>query len=130
MATRVYIPSPGADIHIAAIQRDLRLWLADVVARDVRIFAPVDTAYMKTHVVVEDDGRRVHVLGAGIPPNVEVPAYVEYGTRPHDIPNAFGFGFTAHHPGTQAQPFMRPAAYRRRAIPPWVVQARANLADR
>jgi hypothetical protein len=130
MAARVYIPSPGADIHIAEIQSQLRHWLAEAVAKDVRIFAAVDTGYMKTHVRVEEDGHRVHVLGAGIPPNVDVPAYVEYGTRPHDIPNAWGLGFTVHHPGTSAQPFMRPAAYRRRAIPPWVVNARASLAPR
>lgn len=109
MVTRIYIPAASAEIHIAEVNSKLRDWLADAVARDVRIFAPVDTGYMKTHVVVEDDSHKVHVLGAGIPPNKDAPVYVEYGTQQ-----------TPNHSATPAQPFMRPAAYRRRAIPPWV----------
>lgn len=52
--------------------------------------------------------------------------YVEYGTAPHWI-NSHGpwplrddhgnvFGRRVWHPGTQAQPFMRSAAYRRRRL--------------
>lgn len=131
MAFRAYVPAPTADIHIEAIQSDLREWLCGAVARDARRYAPRDTGFLKHHGIVEaPDHSRVTAIGAGTPPNPDAPVYVEYGTRPHDIPNAFGFGFTAHHPGTRAQPFLRPAAYRRRAIPPWVVHARANLADR
>jgi hypothetical protein len=121
-----YVPAASAEIHIAHINSKLRHWLAGEVKQDVERFAPVDTGYMKTHVRIEADAAIVHVLGAGIPPNREAPVYVEYGTRPHDIPNAFGWGFTAHHPGTRPQPFMRPAAYRRRAIPPWVVQLKGS----
>jgi hypothetical protein len=117
-------------VHIAAIERNIRHWLADEIARDIRVLAPVDTGYMKTHVVVVLDATRVRVLGAGIPPNKDAPVYVEYGTRPHDIPNAFGWGITVRHPGTRAQPFIRPAAYRKRPIPPWVIHARASAADR
>ena len=127
---RVYVAAPMADVHIREIQTDIRHWLADVIARDMRILAAEDTGYMKTHIVVEDDARRVRVLGAGIPPNRDAPIYVEFGTRPHRIPNAFGWGITVMHPGTQAQPFMRPAAYRKRVIPPWVVHARASMANR
>lgn len=131
MAFEVVVPAPTAQAHIAAIQEDLRAWLASVVARDARRYAPVDTGYLKTHgIVVSPDNRRVTAIGAGMPPDKDAPAYVEYGTRPHMIPNAFGLGITVHHPGTEAQPFLRPAAYRKRAIPPWVVHARSNLADR
>ncbi len=111
MVTRAYIPAVGAEIHIAEINAQLRDWLAHAVAKDVRIFAPVDTSYMKTHVEVERENTRIHVLGAGIPPNKDAPVYVEYGTR-----------HTPNHAATPAQPFMRPAAYRRRAIPGWAVR--------
>ena len=127
---RAYVPAPGAEAHIAAIRQDLRRWLAEQVAADARRYAPEDTGYLKDHIVVSPDAGRVTALGAGTPPNKEAPAHVEYGTRPHLIPNAFGRGITVLHPGTDAQPFMRPAAYKRRRIPPWVVKARASLADR
>lgn len=130
MAFRIYVESPLADVHIDAIEHDLRHWLAGQVQKDAVRYAAFDTGYLKTHIVIQDDARRVVALGAGTPPNKDAPAYVEFGTRPHAIPNAFGLGFTAQHPGTQAQPFLRPAAYRRRSIPPWVIQARASLADR
>lgn len=131
MAFRVYVESPLADVHVDAIQADLRAWLADAVATDARRYAPRDTGFLKTHgIVVSPDNRRVTAIGAGMPPNEDAPAYVEFGTRPHPIPNAFGLGITVQHPGTEAQPFLRPAAYRKRAIPPWVVHSRASLADR
>ena len=38
--------------------------------------------------------------------------YVHEGTRAHDIPNAWGRGFTAKHPGTKANPFARRAMER------------------
>lgn len=46
--------------------------------------------------------------------NVEYAEYVEYGTRPHYIGasvniRGVGWRFIGNHPGTTAQPFMRPA---------------------
>lgn len=131
-----YIPDPTAQIHIDEIREDLADWLAGAVARDARRYAPVDTGYLHTHIDPQPDPegrvghRRVVAAGAGMPPNADAPAYVEFGTRPHDIPNAFGLGFTVHHPGTEAQPYLRPAAYTRRRVPPWVVQSRASRAPR
>lgn len=127
---RVYVPAPTAQAHIDAINEQLRHWLAEQVAKDASRYAPVDTGYLSTHIVVERDSTRVVAKGAGRPPNEDAPVYVEYGTQPHYIRNAFGFGITVLHPGTKAQPYLRPAAYKRRRIPPWVVKARANLADR
>lgn len=103
------------------IDAHLRAWLARAVAKDARRYAPRDTGYLKTHIFPTHGDHRVTAMGAGMPPDEDVPAYVEFGTRPHDIPNAFGLGFTAHHPGTEPQPFLRPAAYTRRAIPAWVI---------
>lgn len=127
---RIYVEAPDAQIHIDEIRDDLRRWLADEVATDARRFAPVDTGYLSTHIWPEDDGHRVVASGAGRPPNADAPAYVEFGTRPHLISNAFGRGITVMHPGTPAQPYLRPAAYKRRRIPPSVVKARASWADR
>ena len=127
---KTYVESPNAQVRIGEINDQLREWLASVVAKDARRFAPRDTGYLKTHIVVSPDNRRITALGAGRPPNKEAPAYVEFGTRTHSIPNAFGWGLTVQHPGTHPQPYLRPAAYRRRPIPPWVVQARASMADR
>lgn len=127
---RVYIEAPDAQIHIDQISRDLRVWLADQIAADARRYAPVDTGYLSTHINPNENSTRVIAEGAGMPPNADAPAYVEYGTRPHWIPNAFGWGITVWHPGTQAQPYLRPAAYTKRAIPPWVIHSISNRAPR
>jgi hypothetical protein len=37
------------------------------------------------------------------------PMDVEFGTRPHEIPGAFGREGSVQHPGTEAQPFIRPS---------------------
>lgn len=130
MATTIWVDHPLAQVHIDAIRRDIRVWLCGEVASDARRYAPVDTGYLHTHIEPTHDYTRVTAQGAGIPPNREAPAYVEYGTRPHDIPNAFGWGITVRHPGTQAQPFMRPAAYTRRVVPPSAIHSVANRAPR
>jgi len=130
MARRVYIEVPSAQIHIDEIADDIRAWLADEVASDARRYAPVDTGYLHTHIHPNATNTRVIASGAGIPPDADAPAYVEFGTRPHDIHNAFGWGITVRHPGTQAQPYLRPAAYTRRRVPPSIILRRHNLAPR
>ena len=130
MARRVYIETPSAQIHIDEIAADIREWLADEVASDARRYAPVDTGYLSTHIWPSHNNTRVTASGAGMPPNADAPAYVEYGTRPHDIPNAFGWGITVRHPGTHAQPYLRPAAYTRRRVPPSVILSRHSRAPR
>lgn len=136
MARRtIYVEDPMAQVHIDEIRVDILDWLGDAIARDARRYAPRDTGYMATHINVHKDPAtpfraKVVAEGAGIPPNRDAPAYVEFGTRPHDIPNAWGMGFTVHHPGTRPQPFLRPAAYTKRRVPPSIVHSRASLAPR
>lgn len=74
----------------------------------------VDTGDLLNSVstTVIGDGRFGRIE-AEIGPTVDYGADVEYGTQPHDIPNAWGRGFTVHHPGTAPQPYMRPAFDRR-----------------
>jgi hypothetical protein len=126
----IIVPFPLAEVHFRDIQDDLRGWLAKAVAHDASRYAPVDTGYLHTHIKPNADNTKVIASGAGRPPNKDAPAYVEYGTRPHDIPNAFGWGITAHHPGTHPQPYLRPAAYTRRVIPANTVRARSSWAPR
>lgn len=130
MARRAYIPAPTAQVHIDEINNDIRKWLAAEIASDATRYAPVDTGYLHTHIKPNADNTRVIASGAGMPPNADAPAFVEYGTRSHEIQNAFGWGITAHHPGTPAQPYLRPAAYTRRVVPPWVVRSVSNEAVR
>jgi HK97 gp10 family phage protein len=70
---------------------------------------PVDGGRLKgsiTHEVKDD-----HVI---IGTNVEYAPHVEYGTRPHTINGPVkiknvGWRYIGTHPGTRAQPFLRPA---------------------
>jgi len=41
--------------------------------------------------------------------NVFYAAGVELGNPPHDIPNAFGWGIVAHHPGNAPRSYLRKA---------------------
>lgn len=88
------------------------------IADDARRFCPVDTGQLRASIVVRDG--QVWV-------GADHWSHVEYGTRPHSI-ESHGpwslhntetgdyFGRRVWHPGTPAQPFMRPAALRQRPL--------------
>jgi HK97 gp10 family phage protein len=88
------------------------------VQNEARRRAPVDTGRLRSSIVsrAENSGRKVgYVVGT----NVNYAAAVEYGTAPHRIyprnkkalywPGARHPVAYVDHPGTRAQPFMRPA---------------------
>jgi HK97 gp10 family phage protein len=88
------------------------------VQNEARRRAPVDTGRLRSSIVsrAEHSGRSVgYVVGS----NVNYAAAVEYGTAPHVIkpkykralywPGAAHPVAQVNHPGTKAQPFMRPA---------------------
>jgi HK97 gp10 family phage protein len=88
------------------------------VQNEARRRAPVDTGRLRSSIVsrAETSGRSVgYVVGT----NVNYAAAVEYGTAPHVIKpknkKALAWPGGRHpvakvnHPGTRAQPFMRPA---------------------
>ncbi|RMB85777.1 hypothetical protein CTZ28_12590 [Streptomyces shenzhenensis] len=88
------------------------------VQNEARRRAAVDTGRLRSSIVsrAENRGRSVgYVVGT----NVSYAADVEGGTEPHDIfpknkqalywPGAAHPVAKVHHPGTPAQPFMRPA---------------------
>lgn len=82
--------------------------------------AKVDTGRLRNSIGVETSGHRERRVG----PNVEHGPYVETGTKPHFPPPAALDGWAKRHgfssgyqvakkiaaTGTQAQPYMRPAA--------------------
>ncbi|WIC88818.1 minor capsid protein [Streptomyces phage OnionKnight] len=88
------------------------------VQNEARRRAPVDTGRLRSSIVsrAETSGRTAgYVIGT----NVNYAAAVEYGTSPHVIkpvnkralywPGAAHPVASVNHPGTRAQPFMRPA---------------------
>lgn len=88
------------------------------VQNEARRRAPVDTGRLRSSIVsrAEGGGRN---LGYVIGSNVNYAAAVEYGTAPHVIkpkykgalywPGAAHPVAQVNHPGTRAQPFLRPA---------------------
>jgi hypothetical protein len=93
---------------------------AEDVASDARRYCPVDTGDL-----VGSIRARGNVVWVG----TDHWAPTEYGSRPHLIVShgpwplrnretGQVFGRVVHHPGTPAQPFMRPAVYMQRGLRP------------
>jgi len=106
------------------VGRDL-IRKTEKVTQEAKRLAPVSpdgsngkpSGYMRSRIdgkVTTDDG-----LVGYVEAHAEYPIYVEVGTGPHlieshgDYPlrdsKGHVFGKTVHHPGTHAQPFLRPA---------------------
>jgi hypothetical protein len=122
MARAHVVMDPAGIIHIDHLAGETVRSVTREVAQDIRRRVPVDTGELEesvTEVVTETTGR-VFV-------GTDHWAAVEYGTRPHLIRSTGPwplrnretgqqFGRVVHHPGTPAQPFMRPALYRQRDL--------------
>lgn len=104
-------------------QADFRRLVEDI-ADDVRHGCPVDTGEMLETIETHYPEPNVGIVSVG----TDHWAPTEYGSAPHPI-DAHGpyslhnaetgqyFGPHVNHPGTPAQPFLRPAIYRHRARP-------------
>ena len=93
---------------------------ANQILAEMEVLVPVKTGKLRGSL-----GIKVHTHSVEIGPNEEVApygGYVEFGTRPHTIVPKTPGGVLAfrmngrmvytrkvHHPGTQPQPFVRPA---------------------
>lgn len=89
---------------------------ANFILTEMEIRVPVDTGELRNSLAVVVMGDRVR-----IGPTADHGVYVEFGTRPHEIrPRSAGalrftingrvvYAKVVHHPGTKAQPFVRPA---------------------
>jgi HK97 gp10 family phage protein len=88
------------------------------VQNEARRRAPVDTGRLRSSIVSRTEGGG-RSLGYVVGSNVNYAAAVEYGTAPHVIkpkykralywPGAAHPVAQVNHPGTRAQPFLRPA---------------------
>lgn len=76
---------------------------------DAERYVPVDEGDLFLSIDVDPAAGTLHA-------DTEYAAAVEMGSAPHDIPNAWGTGHTVRHPGGPAQPYLRPAAYQKRAL--------------
>lgn len=117
----VVVMAPGWELKLERHVATFMDRLADDIADDARRFAPVDTGHLKSSIRVHTIGptsRRIHA-------HAEYAAWVELGTRPHIIrpnskkalhwPGARHPVKIVHHPGTRAQPYLRPALFMRRS---------------
>lgn len=98
--------------------------VAEDIADDMRRFVPVDTGALRAGISVEHGANGDPVIWSRrVGSESGVPVFVEFGTRPHviepDTAEALAWPGGDHpvtrvnHPGTRAQPYMRPALYRR-----------------
>lgn len=87
---------------------------ADATVAQAKALCPVDQGTLRRSIKAEKRGNDYAVVA-----NAEYAKYVEFGTNPHtiSIKNASVltdgkrfFGKSVKHPGTKAQPFLRPAA--------------------
>lgn len=97
-------------------QKDLE-WAGEQVQKRMQQYAPVRTGFLRDHIQVIKAPGRVRVGPVG----VDYDAAVEYGTKPHIIRAKPGktlafrmngtmiFVKSVKHPGTKAQPYIRPA---------------------
>lgn len=109
---------PDGVIKIRALGRRYREATARDVAEDARRRVPVDSGELRSTIVA---------VGSQVRVGTAYWASVEYGSRPHIIRSHGNyplrnretgdvFGRVVHHPGTPAQPFLRPALYQRRRL--------------
>lgn len=112
---------PGFEVDLEHELQPLIEEVAREVEQDIKRNAPVDSGEL-----VRSVRRRGTVI------RISAPHwhFVEYGTRPHIIrprskqalwwPGAHHPVKKVYHPGTQAQPFIRPAALRQRRLRPGI----------
>lgn len=109
---------------------------ANTLMTEMVVRVPVDSGDLRNSISVRVEGNKVKVG-----PTMPYSAYVEFGTRPHEIRPKSSDGVlrfkvngndvyarVVNHPGTKAQPFVRPAfdAWVAR-LGPEVAQANVNV---
>ena len=104
----------GEAIQIIKNKFSKIMWLME---RDAKIFAPVDTGFLRNNIHLDKKSDTYYILRS----SANYSAHVEFGTKPHIIipvnKKALHwkkgeediFAKKVNHPGTNAQPFMRPA---------------------
>jgi len=126
VASRVEISDEWREPVTAAIQALFQDRLGPAIAGDARRYCPVDTEALKDSIEHHLEEGDLIVSASGGAGGRTYAAYVELGTAPHVI-RSHGpyplrnprtgqvFGPVVHHPGTKAQPFLRPALFQQRS---------------
>jgi hypothetical protein len=103
---------PDLSDHVGMIRAKLLKRFGDAVAKDAQRIAPVDTGLLKSEISANDTGSRVTA-------NTDYAAPVEFGHRVV-VSSEYGQGYHHTPEGTEtfvpAQPYLRPAAYRKRDL--------------
>lgn len=103
------------------VEQKLLRPLAESVMRDAKRLCPIDTGHLSESITYEIVSWDEAIVGT----DVDYAASVEFGSQPHTITARNAkvlsdgkhiFGKTVRHPGTPAQPFLRPALYRERGL--------------
>ena len=107
----------------AAVDRNAVGPLADAIADDAGDGAAIDTGALSESYGTEKPRQGVRLVGSSL----DYADHVEFGTDPHEIrprtkralwwPGADHPVAKVNHPGTVAQPTLRPAAYKKRGRP-------------
>ena len=120
------VPDPKGLARIAELARDFHEDVVEDMADESRRLAPVDTGQLRENISVERaDGDDLQIVSRRPIGPSGVPLFIEFGTRPHTIEpedrEALSWPGAGHpvkrvnHPGTRAQPYLRPPMYRRAA---------------
>ncbi len=108
--------------HLNMVRDDLMEKLGEEILEDAKRYCPVNTGRLRASLFAEVEDGELRVGSR----DVKYAQMVEFGTRPHVIKprnkQALSWPGAAHpvaqvnHPGTQAQPFLRPALHKPRVI--------------
>lgn len=122
MADSFTVMDPNWPAHLQQRIPEINMRMAKAVAADARLACPVDDGDLRDSIEPKQHGAdaRVHV-------GTDHWAPTEYGSLPHEIRSTGPwplrnaktgevFGQVVQHPGTPAQPFMRPALYTKRSL--------------
>jgi phage gpG-like protein len=120
--TKQYEQNPDFDRQFQReVETNLLRPLAESVMRDAKRLCPVDTGHLSESITYEIVSWDEAIVGT----DMDYAASVEFGSQPHTIRTRNAkvltdgkkvFGTVVHHPGTPAQPYLRPALYRERGL--------------
>lgn len=120
--TKQFEPNRDYDRQLEReVEQQLLRPLAESVMRDAKRLCPIDSGHLSESITYEIVSWDHAIIGS----DVDYAASVEFGSQPHEIrvrnakvltDGKRVFGTSVRHPGTPAQPFLRPALYKDRGL--------------
>ena len=124
MADRIEINGNWENEVTAAIETFFQATLGPDIVRDAKRYCPERTGALQESIEHHLEDGNLIVSATGGADGRTYAAYVELGTRPHEIlpiakkalfwPGADHPVGKVNHPGTRPQPFLRPALFQQR----------------